>query len=400
MTYPRLLGTRHFIHTSLFLSLKSIGTTKLGQEYLVTKSLLQSSTCLNFVLYMLLKLDEVAASATSSSVQNHPIMAQLQTMNSRIQKLYTGVEENGTIAKQLSDLVKAAKLLKEGGVDISSDEDESMQEDLDDIVLSASHDATERSAVRREEDESSSNDEAEIAIRKQSALTEARFGLRANEVAASNCAPSRRRRRMVNLDAGDDDDNQEQSQQVSESIARTLNTIEQRTAAQSKRRTKHLVGADTLDEPIENDGELAQALRMMEEDVGPMDENDKKSMDPELEDDDDDNKFYNEVAGRSHERKQQRQDKYAVQPKFPRVAKEIVGERAINKVILKNRGLVAHKARINRNPRVKKREQFRKALIRRKGAVQELRNDVSHTGYGGEETGIKTTVSKSRKLAR
>ena len=30
---------------------------------------------------------------------------------------------------------------------------------------------------------------------------------------------------------------------------------------------------------------------------------------------------------------------------------------------MKNRGLVAHKNRLNRNPRVKKREQYRKALV-------------------------------------
>jgi len=53
----------------------------------------------------------------------------------------------------------------------------------------------------------------------------------------------------------------------------------------------------------------------------------------------------------------------------------VSGERQISKVILKNRGLVPHKAKINGNPRVEKREQYRKALIRRKGTVQEIRAD-------------------------
>jgi U3 small nucleolar RNA-associated protein 3 len=73
------------------------------------------------------------------------------------------------------------------------------------------------------------------------------------------------------------------------------------------------------------------------------------------------------------------------------------GERAISRVIMKNRGLVAHKSKINSNPRVKKREQYRKALIRRKGAVREVRNDEGHK-YGGEGTGIKSGISRSRKL--
>ena len=64
---------------------------------------------------------------------------------------------------------------------------------------------------------------------------------------------------------------------------------------------------------------------------------------------------------------------------------------------MKNRGLVAHKAKINRNPRVKKREQYRKAIIRRKGTVREVRTDEGHK-YGGEQTGIKSGLSRSRKL--
>lgn len=64
---------------------------------------------------------------------------------------------------------------------------------------------------------------------------------------------------------------------------------------------------------------------------------------------------------------------------------------------MKNRGLVPHKNKLNRNPRVKKREQYRKAVIRRKGAVRDVRTEEGHK-YGGEETGIKRGVSRSRKL--
>ena len=74
-----------------------------------------------------------------------------------------------------------------------------------------------------------------------------------------------------------------------------------------------------------------------------------------------------------------------------------LGERAIGQMIMKNRGLVAHKNKLNRNPRVKKREQYRKALIRRRGAVREIRTGEAHA-YGGEETGVKKGVSRSRKL--
>jgi U3 small nucleolar RNA-associated protein 3 len=88
---------------------------------------------------------------------------------------------------------------------------------------------------------------------------------------------------------------------------------------------------------------------------------------------------------------------YAVAPKYPGLDNEIEGERAVGNMIMKNRGLVAHKNRLNRNPRVKKREQYRKALIKRKGAVREVRTDEGHK-YGGETTGVKSGISRSRKL--
>ena len=107
--------------------------------------------------------------------------------------------------------------------------------------------------------------------------------------------------------------------------------------------------------------------------------------------------FYKKVASKTKSKKAFKKSLYQVAPKFPRADGFVEGERAINRTILKNRGLVAHKPKINRNPRVKKREQYRKALIRRKGAVREVREGEGHK-YGGEGTGIKSNISRSRKL--
>jgi len=52
-------------------------------------------------------------------------------------------------------------------------------------------------------------------------------------------------------------------------------------------------------------------------------------------------------------------------------------KRAASYQIVKNRGLVAHKSKINRNPRVKKKEQFRKATIARKGQVSAVFSSFS-----------------------
>jgi U3 small nucleolar RNA-associated protein 3 len=72
------------------------------------------------------------------------------------------------------------------------------------------------------------------------------------------------------------------------------------------------------------------------------------------------------------------------------------GKRAINYQISKNKGLTPHRSKEQRNPRVKHRMKFRKAQIRRKGAIREPRKELKR--YGGEMSGIKATVVRSVKL--
>ncbi|KAL3265910.1 hypothetical protein HHI36_010100 [Cryptolaemus montrouzieri] len=71
-------------------------------------------------------------------------------------------------------------------------------------------------------------------------------------------------------------------------------------------------------------------------------------------------------------------------------------KRGITYQIAKNKGLTPHRKKEQRNPRVKHRNKFRKAKVRRKGAVREVRNELRR--YGGEISGIKATVTKSIKL--
>ncbi|XP_067640897.1 something about silencing protein 10 [Eurosta solidaginis] len=70
--------------------------------------------------------------------------------------------------------------------------------------------------------------------------------------------------------------------------------------------------------------------------------------------------------------------------------------RGITYQIAKNKGLTPARKKEARNPRVKHRNKFRKALVRRKGAVRTVRKETKR--YGGEISGIKTTVSKSIKF--
>ncbi|XP_034959018.2 something about silencing protein 10 [Zootoca vivipara] len=64
--------------------------------------------------------------------------------------------------------------------------------------------------------------------------------------------------------------------------------------------------------------------------------------------------------------------------------------------IVKNKGLTPRRKKIDRNPRVKHREKFRRAKIRRKGQVREVRREEQR--YGGELSGIRAGVKKSIKL--
>ncbi|XP_031827034.1 UTP3 small subunit processome component Sas10 [Nomia melanderi] len=75
---------------------------------------------------------------------------------------------------------------------------------------------------------------------------------------------------------------------------------------------------------------------------------------------------------------------------------ESEGKRGITYQIAKNKGLTPHRRKDQRNPRVKHRNKYRKAKIRRKGAVREVRKEI--TRYAGEISGIKASVKKSIKL--
>lgn len=71
-------------------------------------------------------------------------------------------------------------------------------------------------------------------------------------------------------------------------------------------------------------------------------------------------------------------------------------KRKITYQMAKNKGLTPHRKKEQRNPRVKHRQKFRKALIRRKGAVRTVRTETSR--YSGEHSGIKSTVRKGIRI--
>ncbi|XP_048759706.2 something about silencing protein 10-like [Ostrea edulis] len=72
------------------------------------------------------------------------------------------------------------------------------------------------------------------------------------------------------------------------------------------------------------------------------------------------------------------------------------GKRAITYQIEKNKGLTPHKKKELRNPRVKHRMKFRKAKIRRRGQIREVRTEMSR--YGGEISGIRSGIKRGIKM--
>jgi U3 small nucleolar RNA-associated protein 3 len=392
---------------------QSVGATIQGQEYLLVRSMIQKSIALNGVMYLLLKSSSIDDEDGCGSIQSHPIMEQLKSVYSALQKFENDVHnKTKNIDDQLDNLAKAAALMANSGDEEQSDgDDESESLGQPGKEADVSEEEKEKLAEQSENNSDIEYDNEEIAMKNaqmnyQRSINEARFGLRSSEV--KRTSKSSRKRAVDHLnDFGDLE--QEPSKSDPKLLASTINTIEQRTQSASRKRRPAPI-AEELDDLDGHDDQLAQGIKMMEEELGKLhDDDDGGDEEGDMDDEDDEDikdldladdsmEFYKTMAKKSMAKKSFKKSLYQVAPKFPRVDGEVDGERAISKTILKNRGLVAHKAKINRNPRVKKREQYRKALIRRKGAVREVRQEEGHK-YGGEGTGIKSGISRSRKLS-
>ena len=73
-----------------------------------------------------------------------------------------------------------------------------------------------------------------------------------------------------------------------------------------------------------------------------------------------------------------------------------VGRRSITDQILRNRGLTPRRKKEYKNPRVKHRKKYRKAVIRRRGQIRPVRHEL--TAYAGETSGIRAAVKRGIRL--
>eukprot|EP00898_Chlorokybus_atmophyticus_P006287 jgi/Chlat1/665/Chrsp104S01144 len=105
---------------------------------------------------------------------------------------------------------------------------------------------------------------------------------------------------------------------------------------------------------------------------------------------------YKQAQEQSRKKKQAKQELYAKPANIPMEEDTPEGKRGISYQISKNKGLTPHRRKDAKNPRKKLRGKFAKAVVRRKGAVREVRGQSAP--YGGEATGIKSNVTRGIKF--
>ncbi|OAK98938.1 hypothetical protein IQ06DRAFT_278673 [Phaeosphaeriaceae sp. SRC1lsM3a] len=130
---------------------------------------------------------------------------------------------------------------------------------------------------------------------------------------------------------------------------------------------------------------------------------------PRNEDYEDEEGYYDMIAARSDAKKQTKSDRAAAYAEAAKqnavvIEEEVIGDdgrRMISYQIEKNKGLTPHRKKSVRNPRVKKKEKYKEKQKKLKSMMPVFDSKKKQAGganYGGELTGIKKGLVRSRKL--
>ena len=179
---------------------------------------------------------------------------------------------------------------------------------------------------------------------------------------------------------------------ASENKSRTKGISNRRTGEDNLEKAMRVLQEFDDDEPITHD----IALSAGGENTG----NKRRRPLPEPEDDEEEN-LLEAFSKRKKEFQSKKKEHYTAEPRYGGI-EEVVedGEkRAASYEIMKNKGLTPHRKKANRNPRVKKRQAYDKAMVRRKGQVREVITGAAAANYGGELTGIKKNIARSRRIS-
>jgi len=396
--------------------------------------------------------DSTASLLASSGgdVRLHPVVDQLLKLQRALDKLKP-LEKKGKQAVAMLVQRAAQEVFESESEDESGDgegkvEDEEVEggrgendneaesDDKNDAVVEASD------AVVEESDA----EDDELGRRAAKAVTKAKADVRARAkattatgTALSADAPKKKKKSekkkqaaaLMGTDIGDMDDDEKVTGAYSAKLQASYNTMVQKqkssrksssipagdvdvpiSATTAQRPQKSVVGSAEITDTFFGGGSDGSGDDDDDDGEGEGDEGGdyfkqqgaKKKKGPESDEDDDEfAKFYRELASAGAAKSAKRKDRYEVAPRVAGDHLEDVEtgvKRAASYQIIKNRGLVPSKAKINRNPRVKKKEQYRKAVIARKGQVRDIRDSGEGALYGGESTGIKSSISRSRKI--
>ncbi|KAH6834443.1 hypothetical protein C2S53_004178 [Perilla frutescens var. hirtella] len=116
------------------------------------------------------------------------------------------------------------------------------------------------------------------------------------------------------------------------------------------------------------------------------DANGESGSDPDLE-------LYQEVKRQRAAKLAAKSAKYSRTPEVSSLPETVDGKRHISNQIEKNRGLTRARKKLIKNPRKKYKLKHKKAEVRRKGQVRDIRKPAG--SYGGEASGINAGVSRS-----
>ena len=162
---------------------------------------------------------------------------------------------------------------------------------------------------------------------------------------------------------------------------------------------------DAIDDDNMEDEVGQRKRRPIPDDFFGGDQLDEEGMGSHMEDEEEggDDTLVESIAKQKKAFRELKKQHYVPEPKYGGLDDEIAAtrspsdKRAASYEIIANRGLTPHRKKANRNPRVKKREAYQKAIIARKGQVREVISGASGS-YGGETTGIKANLGRSRKI--
>mmetsp|Transcript_11287 Transcript_11287/g.14692 ORF Transcript_11287/g.14692 Transcript_11287/m.14692 type:complete len:677 (+) Transcript_11287:59-2089(+) len=377
---------------------KEMGASEDGIRYLATKHELLLSFIMNILFYLLLK-------AEGQPVKHHPVMGQIL----EVRKL---LEYIAPIDKQLKPQVQV--LLKALSGEISVDgsskagEEDSSASGVTDTEEGDSSAGTEDEDANEKASASASDKEKQKKLQAFRMLAEKEEEMFMKKVSAG--AKKKKQKKSFPQqsldDFGDVGIEDDEIPSKGTNVQSVVNHLKQKSRSA---KDKKEVGGDA-DVPFRDPKALkpnpkSQEFRNDEDedvDLEALDEmftgKKKHKQISSTGSDDDEDAFYKAISTMKKQKKKEKAEKYKVHKltKEPERVKE-EERRGASYEIIANRGLVAHKKKLNRNPRVKKRVAYEKAIIRRKGQVRELRTGETNM-YGGELTGIRANVSRSRKI--